>query len=249
MIIDCHVHILNSGEAHLGALLRGADRAGVEKLCISSLGRDGYREFPTAAELEEAAEDVSAACEKHPDRFVGFTFVSADHVEKSLELVERYVAGGPCRFIKLWISQYCDDPRLTPIFKRAIELRAAVLMHTWFKAMGNMTRESNAYQAVNVAARYPQLRCWLAHYSGRWEETGRIIAPYRNLCLDLCGGEVEDGILDCLLKHVGPERVFYGSDAPGRSFIVQMAKVNSAHIPEKQRAMILGDNIARWLDD
>jgi hypothetical protein len=65
--------------------------------------------------------------------------------------------------------------------------------------------------------------------------------------MDLSGGEPEDGIVECLLRHVGVDRLFFGSDAPGRSFAVQMTKVTSADIGETKRRMILGENIRRWL--
>ncbi len=248
MIVDCHVHILNTEDSHLGQLLKVADRVGVDKLCISSLSRQ-WVEFPNAYQLEEAAEDVLTACQKHPDRFVGGTYVSADHVEKSLALIERSIAHGPCRFIKLWVSQFLDDPRLQPILERAMELRKAVLAHTWQKATGNMTRESTGYHAVNVVRRYPDLRLWIAHCNGRWEEAARLVASYPNLCMDISGGEPEEGIVECLLRHVSSERIFFGSDAPGRNPAAQMAKVLSARIPEETKKRILGQNVWRWLHD
>jgi hypothetical protein len=88
---------------------------------------------------------------------------------------------------------------------------------------------------------------WLAHAGGQWEETARIIAPYPNLCVDISGGEPEAGVVDCLLRHIGPERIFFGSDIPGRSLIVQMSKVLSAEIPDGWKEMILGENILRWV--
>lgn len=248
MIIDCHAHILNAEDRHLDDILRTADRVGIEKLCISSLGRQ-WVEFPDAARLEEAASDVMGACEKHPDRFIGSTYVSADHVERSLELMDRCIANGPCRFVKLWVSQYADDPRLEPIIVRATELKAAVMAHTWIKAAGNMAQESTCHHAVHLAQRHPDLRLWIAHYSGRWEEAARIVARCSNLCVDLSGGEPEDGIVACLLKHLGPERLLFGSDLPGRNPAVQLAKVLDAPIPEAWRQMILGENIQRWIHD
>lgn len=248
MIVDCHVHILNAEEAHLETLLKAADRAGIDRLYISSLSRK-WVEFPDEDRLEEAARDVLDACRKHPDRFVGFTYVSADHVDKSLELLDRCNANGPCRFVKLWISQYLDDPRLAPVIERVIDLNHAVLGHTWVKATGNMTRESTYDHAVRLAARYPDLRVWIAHCSGRWEEAARVVAPYKNLCMDISGGEPEAGIVETLLKHVGPERIFFGSDAPGRNMVVQMSKVLSARLPAWAERMILGENILRWTAD
>lgn len=246
MIIDCHVHILNAEDSHLSSLLRAADRAGIEKLCISSLSRT-WVEFPTEAQLEEAANDVLAAVAGHPDRFIGFTYVSADHVETSLALMDRCLANGPCQLVKLWISQYVDDERLDPIFARAIELDVAVMAHTFCKATGNMSRESTHHHAVRRAQKHRNLKFWIAHMSGRWEEVARVIRDCPDLGVDVCGGEPEDGSVECMLKHIAPERIFYGSDAPGRSFVVQMSKILSADIPEEWKKLMLGENVRRWL--
>ncbi|MCP4640886.1 MAG: amidohydrolase family protein [bacterium] len=248
MIIDCHAHIRDADNTHLRDILVAADRAGVDKLCISSLGRE-WTEFPDEARLEEAAEDVLAALDAHPDRFIGYTYVSADWVEKSLDLVDRTIADGPCRIIKLWVSQFADDPRLDALFAKAIELDVPVMAHTWVKATGNMTKESTYHNVVNAAARHPELRIWFAHCSGRWEEAARVMRDQPNVAVDICGGEPEDGVVECLLKHVGPERVFYGSDVPGRSLVVQMAKVLSADISDEAKTLILGEAVRRWIRD
>ena len=58
--------------------------------------------FPSAAQLEEAASDVLDACAAHPERLIGVTYVSADHVDDSLRLIDRCIANGPCRAVKLW---------------------------------------------------------------------------------------------------------------------------------------------------
>jgi predicted TIM-barrel fold metal-dependent hydrolase len=246
MVIDAHVHIQNPEPEHLRNMLAAADRAGIHKLCISSLSRT-WSEFPTTAQIEEAAQDVLDACAAYPDRFVGGVYASADHLNVSLDMIERCIADGPCRFVKLWVSQYADEPRLDPVYERAIALDAPVLAHSWIKATGNMTRESTCHNVVNAARRHPALKIWLAHFSGRWEETARVVRDAPNVCMDLSGGEPEDGIVECLLRHVGAERLFFGSDAPGRNFAVQMTKVTSADIGEAERRMILGENIRRWL--
>lgn len=246
MVIDSHAHIQNADDAHLASILAAAVRAGIDRICISSLTRQ-WVEFPTAEGLEEAAADVVAAVEKHPDRFVGFTYVSADHVEKSLELLERCNANGPCQLIKLWISQFLDDPRLDPIFDWAVAHGNAVMAHTFVKATGNMTCESTPWHAVNRARRHPEARLWIAHMGARWEEVARIIRDCPGLCVDTSGCEPEEGSVPCLLRHIGPDRIFFGSDIPGRSFVVQMSKVLSADLPPEQERMILGENVRRWL--
>lgn len=246
MVIDCHVHILDAQESTLSRLLAAAGRAGVDRLCISSLGRQ-WDEFPAEDRLKEAAEDVLAACVKYPDRFIGGVYVSADHVGTSLALLDRCVAQGPCRFVKWWVSQYADDPRLDPIVERCVALDVPVLAHTWIKATGNMTRESTCFHVANMARRHPKMRIWMAHCSGRWEEAARVAAPLPNVGIDVSGGEPEDGIVDCVVRSVGASRVFYGSDAPGRNFVVQMSKVLSANLTEEDRRLVLGEGVRKWL--
>jgi hypothetical protein len=46
---------------------------------------------------------------------------------------------------------------------------------------------------------------------------------------------------------LGARRVVFGSDAGGRSFASQLAKVLGAEINEVDRALILGGNIARMM--
>ncbi len=246
MIIDCHAHIQDAEDTRLTEILHHADLAEVDVICISSLGRE-WVEFPSSETLEVAATDVVAACTKHPDRFVGLTYLSADHVELSLALLDRTIVNGPCRAIKLWVSQLADDPRLGPIYDRAIELDVPILQHTWTKATGNMSHESTYDHVVNAAKERPELRIWIAHAGGRWEEAARVIKDCPNVCVDISGGEPEDGIVECLVAGLGVERVFYGSDIPGRSFVVQMTKVLAADIPEEHKHLILGGNIRRWI--
>jgi uncharacterized protein len=240
-IVDCHGHILTPEDAELDTMLRAADRASVERIAISSLSRH-WVEFPTAAALDEANADVCAAVEKHPDRFIKTVYLSADEVDTGLAHLDRYIANGPCRTVKLWVSQYADDPRLDPLMDRIIALDVPVLQHTWVKATGNMTKESTWRHCVNRMERHPDLKLWMAHCSGRWEEVARAMAPYPNLCLDVSGGEPEAGVVETLLKHISPERIFYGSDVPGRSFVVQMSKILSAGIPQDWKDMMLGES-------
>jgi hypothetical protein len=49
------------------------------------------------------------------------------------------------------------------------------------------------------------------------------------------------------VRELGAERVVYGSDAGGRSFASQLAKVMGAEIPETARKLILGANLRRLL--
>jgi predicted TIM-barrel fold metal-dependent hydrolase len=49
------------------------------------------------------------------------------------------------------------------------------------------------------------------------------------------------------VRELGAERVLYGSDAGGRSFASQLAKVLGADIPDSAKQLILAGNLKRIL--
>ena len=55
------------------------------------------------------------------------------------------------------------------------------------------------------------------------------------------------GYTEMAVRELGAERVLYGSDASGRSFASQLAKVFGADIPESAKRLILGENLKRLL--
>jgi predicted TIM-barrel fold metal-dependent hydrolase len=63
----------------------------------------------------------------------------------------------------------------------------------------------------------------------------------------VCGFDPERGIVEKAVEVLGAERVYYGSDAPGRNYAAQLAKVRYADISDRDKALILGGNAARLL--
>src|SRR4051812_24837326 len=53
------------------------------------------------------------------------------------------------------------------------------------------------------------------------------------------------GVMEMVVRELGPERVVYGSDVGGRSFASQLSKVMGADIPDSARELVLGGNLRR----
>jgi uncharacterized protein len=49
------------------------------------------------------------------------------------------------------------------------------------------------------------------------------------------------------VRELGPDRVIFGSDAPGRSFASQLAKVYGAEVPDAAKQRIFSTNLREWL--
>jgi predicted TIM-barrel fold metal-dependent hydrolase len=74
-----------------------------------------------------------------------------------------------------------------------------------------------------------------------------MIRAAKNISAEVCGSDPTAGMVEMAVRELGPERVIYGSDFPGRSFASQLAKVYSADLSEAARRLILGDNLRRLL--
>ncbi len=249
MIIDGHVHLNRCAgglEECVRALLHYADKHGIDLLCLSlGFGREHQ---PSPEQLREHNRQVREALALAPDRFVGFVYLNPLHEDASLAEIEEHVVNGPMRGIKLWVACRCSDPRLDPIAARAAELDLPILQHTWLKATGNLPHESTPDDMAALAERWPQTKLIFGHMGGDWEYGVMAVRGYPNVYAELAGGAPTAGLTEFAVQELGAERVVYGSDAPGRSFASQLAKVYGADISDTERRLILGENMARLLN-
>ena len=63
----------------------------------------------------------------------------------------------------------------------------------------------------------------------------------------VAGFDPTAGVVEMAVRELGPERVIFGSDAAGRSFASQLAKVMGAEVPQSAKDLILGENLRRLL--
>jgi len=141
----------------------------------------------------------------------------------------------------------CNEPALDPIAARAAELKAPILQHTFWRTGEPIENESFPADVAELAARHPEAKLICGHTGGAWERGVRAIRSQPNVWADICGSDPTAGMVEMLVRELGAERVLYGSDAGGRSFASQLAKVQGADIPAESRRLILGDNFRRLL--
>lgn len=248
-IWDLHVHLSGvpglTPEERATQLLRYADRMEMEKLCIY-MGMK-WSQDPDPADLRKQNDEVLRALKAHPDRLLGFVYVSAHHIKESLEELERCVANGPMVGVKLWVAKRCASDEIDPLIHRAAELKALIFQHTWLKVTSNYPGESTPDDLVQLAKRFPDVPLICGHTGGTWELGIRAIKDQPNLYADLAGSEPTAGYTEMAVRELGAERVIYGTDAGGRSFATQLAKVHGADITEEQKHLIFGANLRRLL--
>jgi predicted TIM-barrel fold metal-dependent hydrolase len=263
MIWDLHCHLSGvpgrTPDERMAQLIAFADRMGIERLCVYMGLRWSYD--PDPKEMRRQNDEVLQALTHWHDRAFGFVYLNPNHVEESLKELDRCVRDGPMVGVKLWVARRCDDARLDTLVARATELQAVVFQHTWLKTPplsapaeawsrpggGNLAGESTPQDLAALARRHPKAALICGHTGGNWELGIRTMRDLPNVSLDLAGSDPTQGYTEMAVREVGAERIIYGSDAGGRSFASQLAKVRGADIPETARKLILKDNLKRLL--
>ncbi|WP_165243806.1 amidohydrolase family protein [Paludisphaera soli] len=249
MIWDVHTHLAGSGEKtpeeSIARLIVAADRMGIDRLVVF-MG-DPWSYDPSPADLTRQNDQVLKALDHWHHRAFGFVYVSVNHVEASLREIDRCVRDGPMVGLKLWVAGRCDSPEADALVLHAQGLKALVFQHTWIKAQGNLPGESTPMDLATLASRHPEASLVCGHVGGQWELGVRAVRSASNVAVDLGGVDATAGIVEAAVRELGAERVLYGSDAPGRSFATQLAKVHGADISEADRRLVLGENLRRLL--
>ncbi len=248
VIWDCHGHLAGLGgtvEQAVDRLLMYADRMGVERMVVCM----GMRttQDPSPEQLRQHNDDVLRAVAHVPDRLFGFVFLSAKQPEASLRELDRCVRDGPMVGVKFWLAAVCTEPRLEPVVRRIAELKVPVLHHTFFRYGGPWPGESTPSDVAALAAKHPDVSFLCGHAGADWELGIRAVRATPNVAIDVGGFEPRPGWVEMGVRELGPERVLFGSDFPGRSFASQLAKVYSADLSPEVRRMILGGNLKRIL--
>ena len=243
----CHLHGLPAGtpERKMKALLRIADRFGIDRV-VCFMGWP-FDPDPSPEVLRQQNEQVAAAIAVAPHRALGYAYVNPRHVDASLEEIDRWLGHGPMVGIKLWIAVRCHDSRLDPIVERVTRLGGVIFQHTWIKTSGNLPGESTPQDLVALAKRHPRATFICGHAGGNWELGIRAVRSQPNIFVDLAGSEPTAGMTEMAVRELGAGRVLFGSDAPGRSFASQLAKVYDAGLSPEDRRAILGANLRRLL--
>lgn len=249
MIWDIHTHLNGvagrTPEEKMASLMRFADRMGVERVCLHM----GYPFLidPTVKELRQQNDQVLQALAHYHDRAFGFVYASGKHPDESVREIDRCVKNGPMVGVKLWVARRALDKELDPIIARAAELKAPILQHTWLKAAGNLQGESTPQDLIELAKRHPKATLICGHAGGDWQLGLRAIRATTSLYTETGGSDPTSGFVELAVKELGADRVLYGSDAGGRSFASQLAKVQGADVSDDAKKKILGENLKRLL--
>ncbi|NLF93671.1 MAG: amidohydrolase [Oligosphaeraceae bacterium] len=252
MIIDSHVHFAAGYEQmpEQGALLvREAGKYGIGAQLVSNVigGGPGSGPFPTAEYLRRANDYAAEQARKNPGRIYYQVYLNPQLPNWREELARGLAQGAVG--IKLWIALKNEQGGLEEtgaVLEAAVAARKPVLFHVYNRTDENYPGEIDIAELAWLSRQHPDCRMIAGHLGGNWRESlGMYKYCGANVFFDLCGGYPEDGTLESILQEFPAEKILYGSDARGRSYLSQVQKVSLAKISAEQRELILWRNTAR----
>lgn len=248
LIIDVHVHTKTS---EVERLINLSKKFKIDRICL--LGDVlGYGFQPNEEQIRTINDLTIKLVSLYPEIFTGFCFLNPANSKKFInEEIDRCIKSG-LKGLKLECSVNARDKRLDPIMERAQELNIPVVHHSWYKNVSSPPDESNPSDIADLASRFPGVNMIMPHLRGCGMRGILDVKPFANVFVDTSGGQPVSGIIEYAVKHIGAERILFGSDVyfpEGRDFSAQIACILGAKIKEKEKELVLGLNAKRILRD
>jgi len=239
VIIDCHCHA-GPGDgltgpwdtrAPLGAYLRRADRAGIDRTVLFAAFHSDY-----ATANREVARLVAA----RPGRFYGFAFV---HPERDRGRVQAMVREAVERHGFVGIKVHRHDARMT---REVCEVARAYALPVLYDVMGEV-------QVAELLAReFPEVPFIIPHLGSFADDWGAQLAlidhlaRHENVFADTSGVRRFD-LLQQAVRRAGPKKLLFGSDGPWLHPGVELAKIRALRLSPSDEALVLSGNFLRLI--
>lgn len=246
MIIDTHVHWPNGCDINTQKrILYEAAKNGVNILIVSDLGNWSYR--PDTDTIRQANEKAEKFAQHDKSRILWLAYLNPQ-LDNWREELSHCLASGASG-IKLWVSLKDSAGSLentVEVLQVAGERKIPVLIHTFNRTDANNPGEISIVEFAKLSKTVPDCVMIAAHSGGNWRYSlGMLAECSPNTYLDISGSYPEYGMVDELARSEGADRLLFGSDADGRSFPSQIAKVTLSEIDASDKEKILWQNAAR----
>lgn len=259
-IIDTHAHIYpdaialraaaSTGEFYdipmcmdgtLSQLLSSGETAGISRFLVHSVAI-------TPSRVHSVNDYLMRTAAEHGDKLIGFGTLHPDYPDVTGELA-RIKAGG-LHGVKLHpdIQQFLlDDEKAIAMFQAMADLGLPALVHTGDERYPY----SEPRRMARVLDRVPHLKAICAHLGGWsvWSEAWRELAHRQNVWVDTSSSlyALKPDEAAQLIRHYGPDRVFFGTDYPMWKPEEELARFMALPLTDGEREKILHLNFEKFL--
>lgn len=221
-------------------LVKEGTTVGIDHFIVQSVAT-------TPRQVQSINEFIARSVSQSNGRMTGFGTLHPDSDDQIRDIEHLLELG--LRGVKLHpdIQNFkVDDLRCLAIYELCARKNLPILMHTGDHRYDN----SNPNRILPILQAYPQLILIGAHFAGWsvWEKSMQL-AKMSNLYVD-CSSTMpylsNDKVVE-LIDCFGADRVFFGTDYPLWSPGIELERFMALPLTQKQRRMILSENIKNVL--
>ena len=255
--IDIHVHhswtkLGERPDYQIERTRQLARQSGVDKVLLLTGGMDA-----TPEELRERNDCTLRLMQSDPDFFLPAMYLCHEHGARIIKEEARRCAAAGMLAIKQGLYRVAEvgasqrdlasDTSMDPILEVAAELDIPILFHAWYKTVEVFQGELNGADVAALARRHPHTRIIMAHLTGVGRRGVQDVEDLPNVWVDTCGGWYDSEMVEYAVRHMGADRVIFGSDYPGRDYAPQIGRVEGTDLPDEVKEKILWRNAAEVL--
>lgn len=199
-------------------------------------------------ELQQRNNCTLRLMEEDADFFLGAMYLSRNHDPAFIREEAARCAEAGMVAVKQGLEANARDERIDPIAEVAADLDIPILFHAWYKTVEKFAQESDGSDIAHLARRHPSTRFIMAHLTGVGRRGVQDVEDLPNVWVDTCGGWYDTEMVEYAIRHLGADRVLYGSDYPGRDYAAQIGRVLGADLSEQDMDKVLWRNAAALLE-
>lgn len=247
LVIDAHAHMSHDGAAGVGfihlpygdatSMVERAKLTGIQQICVSGF-------LAVWVDYDEGNKIVWDAVKRYPRFYHGYAALQPQYVKdwkKELQKVHRrYKMGGMKPYHPRTSIPY-NDKLWAPWFEYGNRINAYALIHP----------SPNVVEEVNdIAAKYPNIAFIIAHSGASFLDARKGIEMAKknpNVYLEITLTSVTYRVIEFMVRHIGADRVLFGTDQPMRDPIPQFGWMAYSHCTVAEKKKMFGLNMQRIL--
>jgi predicted TIM-barrel fold metal-dependent hydrolase len=251
MIIDAHVHMGPGLANHQGTC--DVDAVTPEQ-CLTVFDNANIARGVTFAPLYEGGDFVDPdyrkgnaavheAAQRFPDRFIPYARVCPNFIKEAMQELRHCIEDYGMQGLMLhpdWESFSPANRRLMwPLAEYCAERGLPITFHAGYYP------KCEPLLFLPLAEAFPKTPIFLKHIGYHYWRDAIIVARHTdNVYLETAGNTTSGEIMEAI-KQAGAHRVVYGSDLPYIIPEVVIAKITGLPISDRDKALVLGENIQR----
>lgn len=236
--IDAHAHVGNFGgwagvESMPENLISYMDEYEIEKTVLCSRDHTGN-------------DETLAACRQYPERFIPLVYVNPlEGADACREKIAHYIDDEGFKGIKMNPLRHAfvaDDVAVDPVMEEAEKRKIPVFIHSGHPPY------SLPWSIALLAERFPEVKVVMIHMGhghGVYIDAALKMAKrYPNLYLEMSGMPMGIKIKQAY-EEVGADRIMFGTDIPFHHPSVEIQKVLTCGLKEKELEDVFYHNVLR----